>query len=108
MPQASGGRKEYSDDEGNVTRVVEWFGFKLHLLVDVKHEVPLAYEITDTKAGDGETLPALVEQAQAVLPELSRGFLGAGSVEIAGELPAAVLWISLKRCPLFDCPTATM
>ncbi len=69
LPQASGGRKEYKDDEGRVTKVVEWFGFKLHLLVDVKHEVVLSYEITDTKAGDGETLPALLDQAQANLPE---------------------------------------
>jgi hypothetical protein len=37
--------------------------------VDVKHEVVLAYEITDTKAGDGETLPVVLEQAQANLPE---------------------------------------
>ena len=68
LPQASGGRKEYKDDEGRVTKVVEWFGFKLHLLVDVKNEVVLAYEITDTKAGDGETLPVLLEQAEANLP----------------------------------------
>ncbi len=68
LPQASGGRKEYKDDEGKVTKVVEWFGFKLHLLVDVKHEVVLAYEITDTKAGDGETLPAILKQAQTNLP----------------------------------------
>ena len=60
LPQASGGRKEYTDDEGNVMKVVEWFGFKLHLLVDVKHEVSLAYQITDTKAGDGETLPRIL------------------------------------------------
>ncbi len=68
LPQASGGRKEYTDDQGNVTKVVEWFGFKLHLLVDVKNEVVLSYEITDTKAGDGETLPALLEQAETNLP----------------------------------------
>jgi hypothetical protein len=68
LPQASGGRKEYRDDEGKVTKVVEWFGFKLHLVVDVKHEVALAYEITDTKAGDGETLPVVLEQAEANLP----------------------------------------
>lgn len=68
LPQASGGRKEYVDDEGTVTKVVEWFGFKLHLLVDVKHEVALSYEITDTKAGDGETLPKLLETAQKNLP----------------------------------------
>ena len=51
-----------------MTKVVEWFGFKLHLIVDVKHEVVLAYEITDTKAGDGETLPVVLEQAEANLP----------------------------------------
>jgi hypothetical protein len=69
LPQATGGRKEYTDDDGRVTKVVEWFGFKLHLLVDVKHEVSLAYKITDTKAGDGETLPSLLADAQANLPE---------------------------------------
>jgi hypothetical protein len=69
LPQASGGRKEYKDDDGKVTKVVEWFGFKLHLLVDVKHEVVLSYEITDTKAGDGQTLPVLLDQAKANLPE---------------------------------------
>jgi hypothetical protein len=40
LPQPGGGRKDYTDD-GNVTKVVEWFGFKLHLLVDVKREVSL-------------------------------------------------------------------
>jgi Transposase DDE domain/Transposase domain (DUF772) len=68
LPQASGGRKEYTDNQGNVTKVVEWFGFKLHLLVDVKNEVVLSYEVTDTKAGDGETLPVLLEQAETNLP----------------------------------------
>jgi len=69
LPQASGGRKEYTDDDGKVTKVVEWFGFKLHLLVDVKHEVALSYAITDTKTGDGETLPTLLKTAQSHLPQ---------------------------------------
>jgi Transposase DDE domain/Transposase domain (DUF772) len=68
LPQPSGGRKEYKDDDGNVTKVVEWFGYKLHLLVDVKHEVALAYHITDTKAGDNERIADLVGQAQDNLP----------------------------------------
>jgi hypothetical protein len=68
LPQASGGRKEYTDDEGKMTKVVEWFGFKLHLIVDVKNEVVLSYEITDTKAGDGETLPVVLKQAERNLP----------------------------------------
>lgn len=31
LPQASGGREEHKDDEGTVTKVVEWFGYELHL-----------------------------------------------------------------------------
>ncbi len=38
------------------------------LLVDARHEVALAYQITDTKAGDAETLPAVLAQAQQNLP----------------------------------------
>jgi hypothetical protein len=68
LPQPTGGRKEYQDDDGNVTHVVEWFGYKLHLLVDVKHEVALAYHITDTKAGDNERIPELIGQAKRNLP----------------------------------------
>jgi hypothetical protein len=68
LPQPSGGRKEYTDEQGQVTRVVEWFGYKLHLLVDVHHEVTLAYRISSTKAGDNEVLPELVDQGQANLP----------------------------------------
>lgn len=69
LPQASGGRKEYTGDDGKVTKVVEWFGYKLHLLVDVKHEVPLAWHSTDTKAGDNERIKPLLEQAEANLPK---------------------------------------
>jgi hypothetical protein len=68
LPQPSGGRKEYKDDDGKVTKVVEWFGYKLHLLVDVNHEVALAYHITDTKAGDNERIADLVSQARNNLP----------------------------------------
>jgi hypothetical protein len=68
LPQPSGGRKEYKDDDGNITKVVEWHGYKLHLLVDVKHEVALAYHITDTTAGDNERIEDLVGQARRNLP----------------------------------------
>ena len=51
-----------------MTKVVEWFGYKLHLLVDAKHEVALAYEVTTANAADSKSLPSLVEQAQTNLP----------------------------------------
>jgi hypothetical protein len=68
LPQPSGGRKEYKDDQGVVVDSFEWFGYKHHLLVDVKHEVPLAWHISDTRAGDNEGIAALVGQAKANLP----------------------------------------
>lgn len=69
LPLPAGGRKEYADDDGKVVRIVEWFGYKFHLLVDVKHEAALAYQISSTKAGDNQVLPALLAEAQANLPE---------------------------------------
>jgi hypothetical protein len=68
LPQPSGGKKEYFDEKGQVTKVYEWFGYKLHLLVDVKHEVTLAYQITSPAVGDAETLPHTLSQAKANLP----------------------------------------
>jgi hypothetical protein len=68
LPVPAGGRKEYTDDAGKVVKVVSWFGYKFHLLVDVGHEVILAYRISSTKMGDNELLPELIQQAQANLP----------------------------------------
>lgn len=67
LPEPSGGKKEYCDDQGQVVQVHEWFGYKFHLLVDVKHEVAVSYRITSTTQGDGEELPALLQQARANL-----------------------------------------
>jgi len=69
LPLPTGGKKEYRDDEGRVTKVVEWFGYKLHLLVDVKHELALAYQVSSANVGDNEVIPALVEQAKKNLPD---------------------------------------
>lgn len=69
LPQPSGGKKEYTDAGGHVVKVYEWFGYKLHLLVDVQHEVALAYHVSDTRLGDNEGIEALVVQAEANLGE---------------------------------------
>jgi len=68
LAEPSGGRKEYTDEEGKVTKVVEWFGYKLHLLVDVAHEVAVAWQVSSANAGDNELLPTLADQAEANLP----------------------------------------
>jgi hypothetical protein len=69
LPQPAGGRKEYRDAEGRVERVVEWFGYKLHLLVDVRHEVALAYGITEPAVGDNEMIAPLLQRLRPLLPE---------------------------------------
>ena len=69
----TGGRKEYLDDEGQVTKVVEWFGYKLHLLVDVDHEVALGYQVSSANRGDNEFLADLVGQARANLGDDVQG-----------------------------------
>lgn len=67
LPEPAGGRKEYKDAEGKVTKVIEWFGYKLHLVVDVPNEVALAYRVTEPSAGDNEVLPETLRQAAANL-----------------------------------------
>lgn len=69
LPQPSGGKKEYTDDANKVVKMFEWFGYKLHLLVDAKHEVVLAYHVTTANAADCKSLPTLIEQGQANLPD---------------------------------------
>ena len=68
LAQANGGRKEYVDDTGKVTKVLEWFGYKLHLLVDVKHEVALAYKVTSANAPDNGQIEDLLGQGQGNVP----------------------------------------
>ena len=52
LPQPSGGKKDYTDDAGKVVTTFAWFGYKLHLLVDVQHETALAYQVTTANAAD--------------------------------------------------------
>lgn len=69
LPQPDGGRKEYQDETGKVVKVYEWFGYKFHLLVDVRHEVIIAWEVTAATTSDAQIIPQLLEQANRVLPE---------------------------------------
>lgn len=69
LPAPDGGHKEYTDDEGKVTHVLEWFGYKLHLLCDVRYEVALAYKVTPASHADNEQIEDLVGEAVENLPE---------------------------------------
>ena len=63
LPQPSGGKKEYKNDDGIVTEIYQWFGYKFHLIVDVKHEVVIAYDVTTANQAESTVTNDLVEQA---------------------------------------------
>lgn len=46
-----------------------WFGYKLHLLVDVTYEIPLAASVTTAKEGDTTQFRPLLEKRDILLPE---------------------------------------
>lgn len=46
-----------------------WFGYKLHLLVDAKYEVPIAAILSTAKEADTTKLKPLLEKRDRLLPE---------------------------------------
>lgn len=68
------GRRDLDADWGNKTskgvredgtvweKVKRWFGYKLHLLVDSTHELPLTYKVTRASAGDSPELLPMVRK----------------------------------------------
>ena len=53
-----------------------WFGYKLHLLVDAKYEVPITAILTTGKEADTTQLKPLLEKRDALLPEALRLCVG--------------------------------
>jgi hypothetical protein len=54
-------------------KVVKWFGYKLHLLVDTTHELPLAFAVTPASTADSPALLPLVEDWKERHPDLAEG-----------------------------------
>ncbi|RKL63580.1 hypothetical protein DXT63_05705 [Thermoanaerobacteraceae bacterium SP2] len=49
------GRKEYRGQRPDGTlweKIVKWFGYKLHLIVDSNYELPVAYRFTTASQSD--------------------------------------------------------
>ena len=77
---ADTGKKTYRgtrEDGSQWQRVVEWFGYKLHLIVDAVYELPLAFEVTKASASEipagrelvktlGKRHPELVKEAETL------------------------------------------
>ena len=81
-PKARDGRRDTDADWGaksstatredgtTYQKVLHWFGYKLHLVVDATYELPVAYEVTEGSVNEIERAPALVEGLRACHPEL--------------------------------------
>src|SRR5699024_12218811 len=57
------------DSHGNK---ITWFGYKVHLAVDTKSELPIALEVTPAHVNDGDLGPALMENAARSVPDTLR------------------------------------
>ncbi len=69
------GRKEYKGVRGDGTtwnRIVKWFGYKIHLIVDANYELPVEYMITKASASDVKTGHELVDKLDKNHPEITK------------------------------------
>ncbi len=66
--QPDGGRKEYVNFRGEVERVFEWYGYKLHIICDSRHEVALGYKVTAASVADNKVFPEVVRGVVKKLP----------------------------------------
>lgn len=67
------GKKEYRGVNGQGKaweKIVKWFGYKLHLIVDATYELPVAFKITKASASDVIEGHALLEQMQDRQPDM--------------------------------------
>lgn len=72
---ANYGKKEYrgQNKDGSLwEKIVKWFGYKLHLVVDATYELPVAYKVTKASASDTREGHALLEQMEEKQPDILR------------------------------------
>lgn len=70
---ADWGKKTYHGRREDGTlweKVVTWFGYKIHLLVDTKYEMPISYQVTKASASDTKHLLPLVEDLKEKHPQI--------------------------------------
>jgi hypothetical protein len=72
-PEASVGYKNYEgeDDRGEpLQQIQRWLGYKLHLVIDAKYELPVAWEVSGAAVGESPRLLPLVEHLAEQQPKL--------------------------------------
>jgi len=72
-PDAAHGVKTYQgvhEDGTPWQKMMHWFGYQLHLIVDSHHELPVAYEVMPANASEVTRLLPMVEELAEKHPEL--------------------------------------
>jgi hypothetical protein len=72
---ADWGKKTYRGQREDGTlweKVVKWFGYKIHLLVDTTYEMPIGYRVTRASESDTKHLLPLVEGVKEKHPEIHK------------------------------------
>jgi hypothetical protein len=67
------GKKKYSgvhEDGKPWEKIVKWFGYKLHLIVDATYELPVAFKVTKASASDITEGHELLKQMENQQPEI--------------------------------------
>jgi len=70
---ADWGKKTYRGqrEDGSLwEKVVKWFGYKIHLLVDTTYEMPLGYRVTRASESDTKQLLPMVEEVKRKHPQI--------------------------------------
>lgn len=70
---ADWGKKQYrgiNEDGTAWSKLVKWFGYKLHLIVDSKYELPVSFEVTRASASDQKHLLPLLAKLKEKHPDL--------------------------------------
>lgn len=72
-PDANIGRKVYHGKraDGSPYEIIkEWFGYKAHLIVDARYELPVAFQVTKASAGELPVMEATFDRLKEKHPEL--------------------------------------
>ena len=72
-PEASEGYKNYEGEDQTgqpFEQIKRWFGYKLHLLIDVDYELPLGFELSGAKEHESPYLMPLIERLADQHPQL--------------------------------------
>jgi len=70
---ADWGRKEYRgirEDGTAWEKIVKWFGYKLHLIVDSNYELPVAYSVTKASVPDISEAHRMIDKLAEDRPEI--------------------------------------